>query len=102
MLDGLDEAPSEPDRERLSSLVEHAAQAFHACRFVLTSRPAAYHHRAVLSDFHQVTIDALDDDSDGLIYGQSITDACLAWQDSEPLLGTLAEAVRQRRERPDD
>ena len=44
----------------------------------------------------------LVDDSDGLIYGQSITDACLAWQDSEPLLGTLAEAVRQRRERPDD
>ncbi|WP_430755240.1 3-deoxy-7-phosphoheptulonate synthase [Magnetovirga frankeli] len=34
---------------------------------------------------------------DGLIYGQSITDACLGWEDSEPLLRQLAEAVRQRR-----
>lgn len=32
-----------------------------------------------------------------LVYGQSITDACLGWEDSEPLLRTLAEAVRQRR-----
>ena len=33
-----------------------------------------------------------------LVYGQSITDACISWQDSEPLLRLLAEAVRQRRE----
>ncbi|MDJ0740565.1 MAG: 3-deoxy-7-phosphoheptulonate synthase AroG [Gammaproteobacteria bacterium] len=39
----------------------------------------------------------LGDDADGLIYGQSITDACLAWDDSAPLLDTLADAVRQRR-----
>ena len=32
-----------------------------------------------------------------LVYGQSITDACLAWEDSVPLLEELAEAVRQRR-----
>jgi 3-deoxy-7-phosphoheptulonate synthase len=37
-------------------------------------------------------------DGDGLIYGQSITDACLSWEDSEPLLETLADAVRQRRD----
>ena len=41
----------------------------------------------------------LGDDSDGLIYGQSITDACLAWPESEPLLDTLAAAVRKRREK---
>ncbi len=34
-----------------------------------------------------------------LTYGQSITDACLAWEDSVPLLEQLAEAVRERRER---
>ena len=34
-----------------------------------------------------------------LVYGQSITDACISWQDSEPLLRLLAEAVRQRRAR---
>ena len=30
-------------------------------------------------------------------YGQSITDACIGWQDTELLLEQLAEAVRQRR-----
>lgn len=32
-----------------------------------------------------------------LTYGQSITDACLSWEDSTPLLEALAEAVRERR-----
>jgi len=32
-----------------------------------------------------------------LIYGQSITDACIGWQESVPLLESLADAVRQRR-----
>lgn len=31
-------------------------------------------------------------------YGVSITDACLAWDDTVPLLATLADAVRKRRE----
>ena len=33
-----------------------------------------------------------------LAYGQSITDACISWDDSEPLLEELAAAIRQRRE----
>jgi 3-deoxy-7-phosphoheptulonate synthase len=32
-----------------------------------------------------------------LTYGQSITDACIGWKDTVPLLEQLAEAVRQRR-----
>lgn len=32
-----------------------------------------------------------------LVYGQSITDACMAWDNTETLLHELAEAVRQRR-----
>lgn len=32
-----------------------------------------------------------------LVYGQSITDACLSWDDTEPLLAQLGEAVRARR-----
>jgi len=32
-----------------------------------------------------------------LVYGQSITDACIGWEDSVPLLGELASAVRARR-----
>ncbi len=34
-----------------------------------------------------------------LNYGQSITDACIAWTDTEPLLEDLAEAVQERRSR---
>ena len=40
--------------------------------------------------------------SDGegeLTYGQSITDACIAWEDTVSVLGGLAEAVRARRGR---
>jgi len=32
-----------------------------------------------------------------LVYGQSITDACIGWDDTETLLRTLANAVRDRR-----
>ena len=32
-----------------------------------------------------------------LLYGQSITDACICWEDSEPVLEQLAEAVKTRR-----
>ena len=32
-----------------------------------------------------------------LIYGQSITDACVGWEDSRALIDTFADAVRQRR-----
>ncbi len=39
---------------------------------------------------------------DGLVYGQSITDACIGWDDTEVLLRLLAEAVRKRRKTPDN
>jgi 3-deoxy-7-phosphoheptulonate synthase len=32
-----------------------------------------------------------------LVYGMSITDACIGWEDSSGLLDVLAEAVIQRR-----
>ncbi|GGH53492.1 phospho-2-dehydro-3-deoxyheptonate aldolase [Comamonas phosphati] len=37
------------------------------------------------------------DDVAALAYGQSITDACLSWEDSLPTLQELSQAVRQRR-----
>ena len=37
------------------------------------------------------------DDAAALRYGQSITDACLGWSDSQALLALLDEAVRARR-----
>jgi len=38
------------------------------------------------------------EDKDDLIYGQSITDACIAWDETEVLLRELAEAVKARRD----
>jgi 3-deoxy-7-phosphoheptulonate synthase len=32
-----------------------------------------------------------------LVYGQSITDGCIGWEDSRIVLDQLAEAVRKRR-----
>ncbi|MBN4076041.1 3-deoxy-7-phosphoheptulonate synthase, partial [Gammaproteobacteria bacterium AH-315-E17] len=32
-----------------------------------------------------------------LTYGQSITDACMSWEDTDALLNTLAKAVTNRR-----
>ena len=32
-----------------------------------------------------------------LVYGQSITDACVGWEDTRTLIDLLADAVRQRR-----
>jgi len=32
-----------------------------------------------------------------LVYGQSITDGCISWEDSQKLLETLADGVRRRR-----
>ena len=37
-------------------------------------------------------------DPAGLIYGQSITDACIGWEDSEKVLAQLNTAVQQRRQ----
>lgn len=34
---------------------------------------------------------------DQLVYGQSITDACVPWESTEQLLRTLADAVTARR-----
>jgi predicted NACHT family NTPase len=61
MLDGLDEAPDRPAREMLSRLIEHAADQYNRCRFVVTSRPPAYTEGAVLPDFTHARIDPLSD-----------------------------------------
>ncbi len=39
----------------------------------------------------------IGDDPSALTYGQSVTDACISWEDTEPVLAQLADAVRARR-----
>jgi 3-deoxy-7-phosphoheptulonate synthase len=41
----------------------------------------------------------LGDDVQSLTYGQSITDACMSWDTTEPMLENLAQASRQRRQK---
>jgi len=37
------------------------------------------------------------DSGEPLVYGQSVTDACIGWEDTEVLLRQLADAVKARR-----
>ncbi|AKO45655.1 3-deoxy-7-phosphoheptulonate synthase AroG [[Haemophilus] ducreyi] len=43
--------------------------------------------------------DLVEGGLDKLVYGQSVTDACIGWEDSETALFALAEAVALRRQR---
>src|SRR5262249_20262485 len=63
MLDGLDEAPDRVSRARVSRLIENASRTFHKCRFVISSRPAAYAGDVVLPEpeFVHTQIDPLSD-----------------------------------------
>ena len=42
--------------------------------------------------------DLVEGCADKLVYGQSITDACIGWEDTETVLEMLSEAVKKRRE----
>jgi len=39
----------------------------------------------------------LNVDKTQLVYGQSVTDACMGWEMTLPVLEVLADAVRERR-----
>jgi len=97
LLDGLDEAPSESERENVSSLIRQALRAFDGCRFVVTSRPAAYHEDVVLDDFDQVRIDHLQDQAIaeflGRWYGALFHDSPRQAREHHV---QLLEAMRQR------
>jgi formylglycine-generating enzyme required for sulfatase activity len=57
LIDGLDETPDEPSRERLAKLIREAAAAFDGCRFVVTSRPEG---KVPISDFEEALIGDLE------------------------------------------
>jgi len=61
LLDGLDEAPSRQLREEVAGLVDAAAGRFETCRFVVTTRPAAYRGKSLLGEFARVEIEPLED-----------------------------------------
>lgn len=57
LIDGLDETPDEPSRERLAKLICQAARAFDGCRFVVTSRPEG---KVPIEDFEEALIGDLE------------------------------------------
>ncbi|HLI30312.1 MAG TPA: SUMF1/EgtB/PvdO family nonheme iron enzyme, partial [Terriglobia bacterium] len=59
LLDGLDEAANQVDRESMARLFENATQAYSDCRFVVTTRPGSYQGLSTLDGFQQVTIEDL-------------------------------------------
>jgi formylglycine-generating enzyme required for sulfatase activity len=70
MLDGLDEAPNRVVRERIARLIENAVQTYGKCRFVVSTRPAAYTGEALLPGFAHATIDPLSDDAVAAFLGR--------------------------------
>ncbi|MGM3174801.1 3-deoxy-7-phosphoheptulonate synthase AroG [Dickeya lacustris] len=51
----------------------------------------------VMVESHLVEGNQSLESGDALVYGKSVTDACIGWSDTELLLRQLAAAVRQRR-----
>ncbi|MEZ5399797.1 MAG: SUMF1/EgtB/PvdO family nonheme iron enzyme [Bryobacteraceae bacterium] len=51
LLDGLDEATSEQRREQMARLFEQARTTYKRCRWVVTTRPAAYEGKGTLDGF---------------------------------------------------
>ena len=59
MVDGLDEAPDQALRARISRLFEKATQSFSKCDFLVSTRPQSYAGDSVLASFPQVRIEEL-------------------------------------------
>ena len=57
LIDGLDETPDEPSRERMAKLIHQTAAAFNGCRFVVTSRPEG---KVPIPDFEEALIGDLE------------------------------------------
>jgi hypothetical protein len=60
MVDGLDEAPDQRLRERVSRIFERATVAYSRCDFLVTTRPQSYSGDSVLAGFFQVRIGDLE------------------------------------------
>ena len=99
LLDGMDEAPDRIVRERISRLIQNAARTYGGCRFVVTSRPAAYIGEAVLPGFAHANISPLSDE----MVVKFLTEWCaaLCGEGSDAAREHLAELLEAVRARPE-
>jgi len=51
----------------------------------------------VMIESHLVEGNQSLESGEPLVYGKSVTDACIGWEDTETLLNQLAAAVKARR-----
>lgn len=63
LIDGLDEAPDESTRERISALIRDAAKAWPRTRIAVTTRPKAYEGEVILHSFEEARIAPLSPDA---------------------------------------
>jgi len=63
LLDGLDEALSDPGRRSLAKLFDRAAKKFKKCRFVVTTRPGAWVGESRAQEFAQDEIGELSEEA---------------------------------------
>jgi formylglycine-generating enzyme required for sulfatase activity len=63
LLDGLDEAPDEVARQRVTRWIENVTKTYGNCRWVVTTRPSSYTGSAQLADFAHARIDPLSDEA---------------------------------------
>ena len=99
LLDGLDEPPDDRLRVRIRKLIERAALAYPECRFIVTTRPAAYQGEVVLQGFEEARIGAI---SESAIEG-FLTSWCylLCKQDQRKAERHLKELLVPVKQRPE-
>jgi len=86
------------DCSHANSEKDHTRQ-IQVCSDVAGQIKAGNHNiMGVMLESHLVAGRQNVENKDELIYGQSITDACIAWDETEALLRKLAQAVKARRE----
>jgi len=85
------------DCSHANSQKDHNRQ-LEVCRDVATQvRGGNKNIMGLMLESHLVSGRQDVDNEDGLVYGQSVTDACIAWDETETLLRELAKAANVRR-----
>ena len=99
LIDGLDEATDNTKRAQIVQMVEAASKAYKDCRFVVTSRPAAYREEAVLNEFEHARIEPLDDEViEGFLHKWAYLQFQNDKRSAEKYYVELCDAVQSREE----
>jgi formylglycine-generating enzyme required for sulfatase activity len=96
MIDGLDEAPDQPMRERIARIFERATQAFGKCGFLVSTRPQTNVGDSVVKDFHPVRIADLETPEIGKFFDHFALALALNDVETKKFKQDLESAIRSR------